>query len=175
MSNINLTDELDRLGDALYAATIADLRRERTQAVAARRPRVYRRPKLVAAFAAAVVGVPGVALAADALTSPQQVAHSLPNGTLALLNTHPTCTAITPGVEFDCHLTSPPSHVDISAGQWDKTVEPTVDQTKHVNGGCRSENAQGTHWRCYIGQAAVTEKIIGQQLLGTTSSGPGVG
>jgi hypothetical protein len=55
------------------------------------------------------------------------------------------------------------------------TVEPTVDATKHVNGGCRSVNAAGTHWRCYIGQAAVDHKIIGAGLLGGYAPKPGVG
>jgi hypothetical protein len=37
---------------------------------------------------------------------------------------------------------------------------------------CRSLNAAGTHWHCYVGQAAVREKIIGQGFLGQVSYGP---
>ncbi|MGH2873378.1 MAG: hypothetical protein ACRDL5_13080, partial [Solirubrobacteraceae bacterium] len=52
------------------------------------------------------------------------------------------------------------------ATDWTGTVEPTVDATKHVNGGCRAQNAAGTAWECYLGQAAVQQKIIGQGFLG---------
>ncbi len=61
------------------------------------------------------------------------------------------------------------------AENWNGTVEPTVDSTKHVNGGCRSLNSTGTEWDCYIGQAAVQQKIIGQSFLGDYASAPGVG
>ena len=44
-----------------------------------------------------------------------------------------------------------------------------------MNGGCRSLNSAGTEWRCYIGQAAVDQEIIGQGFLGERVSGPGVG
>ena len=59
--------------------------------------------------------------------------------------------------------------------QWKGTVEPTVDGTKHVNGGCRSLNDAGTDWECYIGEAAGSQQIIGHGFLGQTSEGPGVG
>jgi hypothetical protein len=61
------------------------------------------------------------------------------------------------------------------AGQWKGTAEPTVDATKHVNGGCRALNDAGTDWECYIGRAAVTQQIIGAGFLGQFSAGPGVG
>ena len=35
---------------------------------------------------------------------------------------------------------------------WKGTVEPTVDATKHVNGGCRSLRSDGREWECYLGQ-----------------------
>jgi hypothetical protein len=38
-----------------------------------------------------------------------------------------------------------------------------------------SQNADGTEWECYIGQAAVTQKIIGAGFLGQYSPTPGVG
>ncbi|MDQ8046492.1 MAG: hypothetical protein AAGC46_16925, partial [Solirubrobacteraceae bacterium] len=106
--------------------------------------------------------------------STDQVARSLPQGVLALLDTHPTCTVVRENVEFDCTLAEAP-HGDVGAGNWKGTVEPTVDDTKHFNGGCRSLNAEGTHWRCYIGKEAVAQQIIGASLLGQQSAGPGVG
>jgi hypothetical protein len=70
------------------------------------------------------------------------------------------------------HTSNPPAPADTD---WTGTVEPTVDATGHVNGGCRAENSAGTDWDCYIGEAAVTQKIIGQHFLGQYSAGPGVG
>ncbi len=168
----DLSPSLQQLGDALSAATEIDLRRSPAPAPSRRR----RRRRVVLALVTAAIAIPGAAFAANALTSPSQVAQSIPQGTLALLHTHPRCTTVTQGVEYDCTLQSAPA-IDGAAGpgQWLATVEPTVDASKHVNGGCRSVNAAGTHWRCYIGQAAVSQKIISAGFLGQPSLGPGQG
>lgn len=70
----------------------------------------------------------------------------------------------------------------IPAGGFKGTVEPTVDATHHINGGCRATSPDGSQWECYIGQAAVREKLISPPSknpnsggLGTYISGPGVG
>jgi hypothetical protein len=163
-----LPDRLDRLGDALRDVTAADLARER----AGRRARKRRRT--LAAVVAAVVAVPGVAVAAHALISTDEVARSIPNGTLSLLDTEPRCTTVRAGVEFDCVLGTAP-HGDVKPGEWKGTVEPTVDDTKHVNGGCRSLQSDGRHWRCYLGEEAVRQRIIGAGFLGESAPSPGVG
>jgi hypothetical protein len=61
----------------------------------------------------------------------------------------------------------------IGAGQFKGTVEPTVDATHHIDGGCRAIDADGAQWECYIGQAAVKQKIVTN--IGTYVPGPGVG
>lgn len=58
---------------------------------------------------------------------------------------------------------------------WLGTVEPTVDSSRHVNGGCRALNAAGTSWECYIGEAAVRQTIISQGFLGQYAPSPGIG
>ena len=58
---------------------------------------------------------------------------------------------------------------------WQGTVEPSVDVSKHVNGGCRSLAQDGREWECYIGQAAVDQQLIGESLLGELAPTPGVG
>lgn len=58
---------------------------------------------------------------------------------------------------------------------WKGTVEPTVDATKHVNGGCRSLASDGREWECYLGQAAVDQQIVSAGFLGQEVTGPGVG
>jgi len=70
------------------------------------------------------------------------------------------------------HTDNPPAPADTN---WQGTVEPTVDLTKHVNGGCRAQNRSGTEWECYIGQAAVQQKIISAGFLGQYAPAPGVG
>ena len=116
--------------------------------------------------------MPGVAIAANQLTSTSDVAQSMPAGTLALAGTEPTCTIVTQDVEFHCVLANAPAP---EVADWKGTVEPTVDSSKHVNGGCRSLASDGKEWECYLGQKAVDEKIIGQSFLGEFAPSPGVG
>jgi hypothetical protein len=118
------------------------------------------------------IGVTGVAIAADQLISTSDVAQSMPAGTLALAGTEPTCTVVTKDVEFHCVLAKPPAP---EVSDWKGTVEPSVDAGKHVNGGCRSLASNGREWECYIGQAAVDQKIIGQGFLGEFAPSPGQG
>jgi hypothetical protein len=155
------TETLDRLGDALETAVRRDLA-------------THRRPRrgIVAALVAAVVLVPAAAIAGAKLISNDDVANSLPAGTLSLAGTQPTCTTVLDGVEYHCVLAKAPAP---EVSDWKGTVEPTVDKTKHVNGGCRSLNSEGTTWECYIGQAAVDQKIIDAGFLGEFAPSPGVG
>jgi hypothetical protein len=44
-----------------------------------------------------------------------------------------------------------------------------------VNGGCRSLRADGREWQCYLGEAAVEQRIISRGFLGEYSPEPGVG
>ena len=157
---------LDDLGSALEAAAKADL---------GRTERRYGRRKAVAVLAAAAIVVPGAALAATALVTDEDVARSIPSGTLVLMGTNPVCTTVRANVEFDCVLSRAPRQGDIQAGAWKGTVEPTVDRNKRVNGGCRSLDAEGIHWRCYVGEEAVRRQIIGPGFLGEFAPQPGVG
>jgi hypothetical protein len=154
------TETLDRLGDALEASARRNL--------AARRPR----RGIIAAAVAAVVLVPAAAIAGAKLISNDDVAKSLPAGTLSLAGTEPTCTTVRDGVEYHCVLAKAPAP---EVSDWKGTVEPTVDATKHVNGGCRSLSSAGTSWQCYIGRAAVDQKIIGAAFLGEFAPSPGQG
>ena len=157
-----LTPPLDRLGDELERACAADL--------AARRPRRTRRAVIAAAVAVTVLGA-GAAVAAVQLTS-TDVAHSLPVGTAALIGTDPTCTEVTANVEYRCVLAKAPA---AELSDWKGTVEPTVDATKHVNGGCRSLQSDGRVWECYLGRAAVDQRIVSQGFLGQYAPEPGHG
>ncbi|MDX6571212.1 MAG: hypothetical protein QOC86_368 [Gaiellales bacterium] len=171
-----LDSSLHALGDRLERAAAADLAGSAPW-VATRRPsRITRRLAVLVAVLA--VGVTGVAIAADQLISTNDVAQSMPAGTLALAGTEPTCTVVAKDVEFHCVLArAPASEVTDAKGNpaWKGTVEASVDSSKHVNGGCRSLAQDGREWECYIGQAAVDQKIIGQSLLGEFAPAPGVG
>jgi hypothetical protein len=171
-----LDPKLHALGDRLERAAAADLAAG-AQPTAARRPRRVSR-RLAVIVAVLAIGVTGVAIAANQLVSTDEVAQSMPAGTLALAGTNPTCTVVTKDVEFHCVLAKPPaSEVTDAQGNpaWKGTVEPSADASKHVNGGCRSLAQDGREWECYIGQAAVDQNIIGQDFLGQHSPTPGVG
>ena len=122
---------------------------------------------------AAVVAflAPSAAVAASLLTE-EDVEHSMPAGTRFLVGTKPECEIVKDGVEYRCTIDEDfKSEIDDLTG----TVEPTVDATKHVNGGCRSHDARGRRWSCYIGEEAVRQKIIGPDFLGEYAPAPGVG
>jgi hypothetical protein len=163
----DLRSTLGRLGDALEAGATADLHASQAQP---RRRRFSTR--LAIGVAVLAVLVPGVALAATQLIGTDDVEHSLPAGTLSLAGTNPTCTVVEQDVDYLCVLERAPAP---EVSDWKGTVEPTVDATKHVNGGCRSLTSDGRRWRCYIGQAAVDQQIIGPDFLGEYAPSPGVG
>jgi hypothetical protein len=160
----DLTPRLARLGDALELAARQDLR-----------PRRRRRRGVAVAAVAALIALPGAAVAAIELVREGDVARSLPAGTLSLAGTEPDCTVVRQDVEYHCVLARPPAPEVDGFDQWKGTVEPTVDASKHVNGGCRSLNSEGTEWRCYIGEEAVKQQIIGPGFLGEYAPSPGVG
>ena len=160
-----LSTDLDSLGDALERAAQRDVIRSRTQ-------RRRRSRRLAVAAVAVAVAIPGLAFAADRLIGGAEVARSLPAGVLALAGTNPSCTVVVQDVEYHCVLELAPAP---EVADWKGTVEPTVDKTKHVNGGCRSLDSAGTAWECYIGRAAVDQQIIGEGFLGEYAPSPGVG
>jgi len=115
-----------------------------------------------------------VAIAAARLLSNEDVARSMPAGALILAGTEPTCTTVTPNVEYHCLLSRPP--VDAAAAGLVKgTVYETVNADQKVNGGCRALNDAGTEWECYVGEEAVKQKIISEGFLGQTQTTPAVG
>jgi hypothetical protein len=162
----DLFPELNRLGDSIERAAAAQFASH-----SRRRVRVPR--KLLPAIAVALVAIPGLAYAASALISTDEVAAGLPAGTKMLAGTDPHCTVVRQDVEYRCVLGHLPAHPEVF--DLKGTVEPTVDATKHVNGGCRSLVSDGRIWNCYIGRAAVDARIIGPDFLGEYAPSPGVG
>jgi len=158
-----LGPRLARLGDVLEAAVAADL-------AGAPRKRPRRRLALVA-LAAAIL-IPGMAIAADRLITNDDVAQSLPAGVLELAGMKPACKTVVQSVEYHCVLDREPSH---ASGVVKGSVYETVDATQHVNGGCRALNDAATEWECYIGRAAVEQRIIGPGFLGEEQTAPAVG
>jgi hypothetical protein len=144
------------LGDTLEHAATRSLRRRR-----------WRR-----AGALGLVVVAAGAWGGATLISTDDVAASLPAGTKMLVGTSPSCTVVRANVEYDCTLPQP---VHGEVADLKGTVEPTVDASKHVNGGCRSLRSDGREWRCYIGEEAVRQQIIGAGFLGQFAPAPGVG
>jgi hypothetical protein len=156
--------DLITLGDALEAGAREQLRFGRR-----------RKARTVAiALAVLAIVIPGVAIAAEHFLSNEDVARSLPAGSLILAGTEPSCTTVEQDVEYHCVLDHAPMNT-AAAGLTKGTVYETVNADQKVNGGCRALNAAGTDWECYIGQKAVDEKIISQGFLGQTQTTPAVG
>lgn len=156
-----MNHELTQLGDAMERSAAADLR-----------PSRRRRHVLLAAAAVAAVAIPSVAIGARLFTSTHEVEQSMPAGARILIGTDPTCTVVKQDVEYHCVLARPPVG---EITEFKGTVYNTVDATKHVNGGCRSLRSDGLVWQCYLGQAAVDQKIISQGFLGEYAPAPSVG
>jgi hypothetical protein len=158
----DLPPRLAAIGDELERAARADL-------ASCRRRRIRRR--ILGGGLALAILVPGAALAGG-LLSTQDVERSLPAGTKFLAGTTPHCESVEAGVSYHCTIEG---RFDSEVADLTGTVEPTVDATKHVNGGCRSLRSDGREWTCYIGEEAVRQKIIGAGFLGQYAPSPGVG
>src|SRR4051794_14000399 len=121
-----LSSRLNELGDALEQAAAADLAASNSTRVRRLRPR--RRVLLVAAALAAVLSGGG-AIAATLLSS-NDVSRSIVAGGFIFQGTHPACTVVTEGVEYNCTLDKPPAP---EITDFKGTVYQTVDATQHVN------------------------------------------
>jgi hypothetical protein len=157
-----MTDRLILIGDELERAARKDLAATR---------RAKRRRRVLGGAAAFAILVPGAALAAG-LLSTEDVERSLPAGTRFLVGTTPHCEVVQEGVSYRCTIEG---RFQSEVADLEGTVEPTVDATKHVNGGCRSLRSDGKEWNCYIGEEAVRQRIIGDAFLGDYAPSPGVG
>jgi hypothetical protein len=126
------------------------------------------------ALVAAALAVPAAAIATGALNFDQEDAASIPQGTYSFAGTEPTCTTLHEGLAYEWVLgRSPNGEVPpgsgrsvVKPGDWNGVVEGTVDKTGHVNGGCRSQDAEGTHWLCSLGQESVRQEILMPTALG---------
>jgi hypothetical protein len=143
------------------------------------RRRLSTRARVALGLVALALALPAAAIATGVLSTSEEVADGLPNGAALLVGTDPHCAPLREGIEYECVLSSPPKEMSLrdgyerafgewlgEPGEWMGVVEVTVDPDKHVNGGCRSRNADGTLWRCYLGEEAVRHKIIGRHFLG---------
>ena len=177
---------LPLLGEALREAAAAELARSEGAGAGATRPAGGRsrrrhprakfgtRARVGVALLAAALAVPAAAIATGVLDSDQQVAASIPQGSYSFAGTEPTCTTLHEGLEYECLLGQAPSgevppgsgRFVIEPGAWQGVVEGTVDNTQHVNGGCRSQNAEGTRWLCYLGEESVRQNILMPSALG---------
>lgn len=183
MTERQQTNDLTDYGDRLEAAASRDLRG---------RPRRLARVAALAAAAVLVVGA-GTAVAAG-LFSPKQVAAGMPAGAVIFAGTHPTCSLDADGVTYHCALatapvpdtggaTPPPGSVKAS----DVAALPEADAVDYlgykellgidgkVAGGCIGRDHAGLAWDCYIGNEAVKQEILVQDLLNQEMLGPGRG
>jgi hypothetical protein len=166
-----LSPRLDELGNALEQAAAADLAGSAASPPERlRQLRPHRRVLLAAA--ALAIALPGGGAIAAALLNDKDVSRSIVAGGFIFQGTHPTCTVVSEGVEYNCTLDKPPIP---EITNFKGTVYQTVDATHHVNGGCRGLTSDGHEWECWIGQGAVDQKIISQDFLGELQTVPARG
>jgi hypothetical protein len=233
---------LNEIGDQLeraFAVDVAVTAGKRRAGLASRLLAGRSRRLAALAVAVAIVG-PGVAYAAGAFTTVQQVEASLPAGAQLFAGDPATCTVVQQNIEYTCTLQTAPTPdteptlsqaqqqqlaegpVKVTPGTpftsadaeqdeayeyqtlisfgWSSQdahdyatgsipgagVRPdqfmgvkqiTVDDSHHINGGCRSTSSDGSTWECYLGQAAVAQGIVTapdgpNSGLGSYSAGP---
>jgi hypothetical protein len=131
----------------------------------------FRYPRTVA-LAVAALAIPGVALAASAMFGPDDVERGLPAGAQLLVGSDPACHVVEADISYDCTLKTAPTPRQSESAlrpqpSWRGAVSLLVDRGGRIDGGCRSQSADGIAWRCYIGQAAAEQRILDPKLLGT--------
>lgn len=160
---------LPLLGDALREAAAADLAhsKPRPKAQASRgqsllpNARITGRARIATTLIAAALAIPAAALATGLLSPEKEVADSIA-GTITFAGTEPTCTTIREGLEYECLV----DHAQLINGEGVKpgdflgVVLPSVDKTGAINGGCRSRDAEGTRWDCFLGEESVRQGIL---------------
>ena len=170
--------QLDQIGDALQRAW----RRDHERGSRSWRLPPRRRTVLVLAVLAATIGG-GAAVAAGVLKSTLDQERGILAGHQIFAGSNPDCEALS-GTEFRCTLDTPPTGMTFYREDPNGTTLygdtryssardvflgmtfPTVDSTRHVDGGCVSIGANGLIWKCYLGKSAVDHGVIHQLYLG---------
>ena len=159
----DITIEEDPMADTTPGAPAADLDAARRRS---------RRRWIVAGTAGAVLAISGAAAAATGVFSTDSVERGMPGGSAIFTGTEATCTT-DDDVVFDCTLDHAPT-VEV-LDDYTGSGQLIVDDSLHINGGCRGVDAEGLHWTCFVGQRAVDEGLLSQDLLGQLSLTPSHG
>jgi hypothetical protein len=114
----------------------------------------------------------GAALASHLLKSPAEEQLGMIEANTLFAGSNPTCVSASASA-FHCTLARTPTGETFYAQDGTQLLDvflgmkmPTVDTTRHVDGGCVARSADGRSWDCYLGHAAVTHGVIGATLLG---------
>lgn len=161
--------ELDRIGQRLRNAAQRDLGQQ------SRSWLPWKRLVVLLAGALVVLGG-GAGIAATVFDkTPKQEEQGLIDGSATFAGTNPTCTRVSAD-QFHCVLASVPTDLTFGPGGSYRDVKmPSVDSTKHIDGGCVGRSDDGLIWDCYIGQAAVQHGIVDAGFLGEYAPEPGHG
>ena len=165
---MNDTD-LVRIGNELRDAAQRDLGNQRHLGLPRRR--------LIVSLAVGVVVLgAGAGIAATVLNkTPKQEEQGLIDGSATFAGTDPTCTQVSAD-QFHCVLASVPTDLTFGpGGSYRDAKMPSVDATKHIDGGCVGRSDDGLIWDCYLGQAAVQHGIVDSGFLGQYAPEPGRG
>jgi hypothetical protein len=169
------TEQLALAGDALQRAWRRDHANRR------RHTRAPRRRTLGLILVAALALGSSVALASRLLKSPADEQLGMIEANTLFAGSNPTCVSVSAST-FHCTLERTPTGETFYAQDGTQlfdvflgTKMPTLDATRHVDGGCVSRSADGRSWDCYLGQTAVANGVIGAGLLGDYAPTPAAG
>jgi hypothetical protein len=135
--------------------------------------RTRRATKGLVVFAAVAALLVPTAVVATSLLTPHDVATGMPGGSAIFDGTNPTCVVVTEGVDYRCTLAHAPTVETTASYLGSKQLLKGPDAT--ITGGCIATSADGLHWECYIGDAAVQHDILVKSLLGQPVLAPGHG
>ena len=166
--NSAMPQHLVRLGDDLERA-VAD---QISGSLVVRRTRRLRsRGAVVATIAGAVLLVGAGAAAAVAFLTPADVARGLPAGSVVFAGVNPTCeTTDKAGDTLSCAVDGGLKSTEVS--DWTGTIETFTSPDSTIGGACRSQDARGAEWTCFVGQKAVDENLLGPDMIGLHVDGP---
>lgn len=166
-----IAEELRVVGNALERAWRKDVGARRLPA----------RRIAIGVLAAVMLLGAGAAIGNSVLKSDADEEAGLLGGHNVFKGTSPTCERRST-TAFRCTLERPPTGLTFSDDDGNLLTDAylgvkvqTVDARSRIDGGCVSVSKDGRAWDCYLGEAAVTQGIIGPGLLGQYQPGPAHG
>jgi len=166
-----MPQHLVRLGDELERAVADQISGSR---IVRRTRRLRSSGAVVATVMGAVVLAGAGAAAAVAFLTPDDVARGLPAGSVVFAGVTPICeTTDEAGDTLTCAVDG--GLLSSEQSNWTGAIETFNSPDSTIGGACRSQDARGAEWICFVGQKSVDEDLLGPGVLGLHVDGPSRG